>query len=498
MRKIIRIFLGSSITEFAIERKDIENFIYNISDEFEENYDIKIKPLLCENLDNAYSKIRAQEIINDKVRQSDFCFFIFFTKAGTYTEEEFEVARKKFEESGKPKIYTYFKVLGDKKAEDSLLKFKEKLDKVFEHYYGTFDHIDTIKLRILLVLKLQEMSFADVDIRNGNCIVDGKSVMSLDNVSEFANNGRLNLLENNLREMEDYLKEIKGKLDKNDSDFQEFDRAKREIINLESNIRTLQKRIFKVSLHMIQNLTSAEMSERQKKAYRFFEKGDLYEAVEELPSDMIMNDFMKSEQLYLGAIEDAARKCIKEQLLAINLLMQNVEVSSATEQKIIERYKLIIPIIKKYLIEIDAMYDYMMFLDNNEFVDDKEELLKVAKDLFEIYDANPSFRKLYSMYDTCNIIAENLNDNDPHINYYSSMAIKSLFEFLQNTEDKTSFSFAFDCMRVAELPEISDDKSIRLYNTAISVFKKFANSSMAQKQIEFCKQQIEYILKNKK
>lgn len=70
MRKVIKIFLGSSIVEFKYERMDIENFIRNVSDKFEENYDIKIQPLLCKNLDDACSKIRKQEIINENVRDS--------------------------------------------------------------------------------------------------------------------------------------------------------------------------------------------------------------------------------------------------------------------------------------------------------------------------------------------------------------------------------------------------------------------------------------------
>jgi hypothetical protein len=113
MKKKIKIFLGSSIVEFKKERQEIENFIYRLSDDFEDRYDISVKPLLCESFDEAYSEIRKQEEYNEKVRSSDLCFFIFFTKAGEYTREEFEVARKKFAESGKPKIYTYFKVLGD-------------------------------------------------------------------------------------------------------------------------------------------------------------------------------------------------------------------------------------------------------------------------------------------------------------------------------------------------------------------------------------------------
>ena len=141
--------MASSIVQFANERMSIENFIRNVSDKFEENYDIKLQPLLCENFDDAYSEIRKQEEYNEKIRDSELCFFIFFTKAGKYTKEEFEVARKKFEETGKPKIYTYFKTVKDEHIEQSLYDFMNELDKTFGHYYGTFEHIDTVKLRIL-------------------------------------------------------------------------------------------------------------------------------------------------------------------------------------------------------------------------------------------------------------------------------------------------------------------------------------------------------------
>lgn len=166
MRKI-KIFIGSSIVEFANERMMIENFIRNISDQFEEKYDVKIQPLLCENFDDAYSITRKQEEYNEKIRSSELCFFIFFTKAGKYTREEFEVARKKFEETGKPKIYTYFKVVKENSVEQSLTDFMDELDKTFGHYYSTFEHIDTVKLRILLSLKFQEMDFVEISSSNG-------------------------------------------------------------------------------------------------------------------------------------------------------------------------------------------------------------------------------------------------------------------------------------------------------------------------------------------
>ena len=54
--KKIKIFLASSITEFAEERNALELFIRNVSDEFEEKYDTKIIPLRCENIDPCMCK----------------------------------------------------------------------------------------------------------------------------------------------------------------------------------------------------------------------------------------------------------------------------------------------------------------------------------------------------------------------------------------------------------------------------------------------------------
>ena len=83
--KKINIFLASSIVEFAQERMAIENFIRNVSDSFEDNYNVKLQPLLCENLDDAYTLVRKQEEYNQKIRESDFCFFIFFRNTTIYT-----------------------------------------------------------------------------------------------------------------------------------------------------------------------------------------------------------------------------------------------------------------------------------------------------------------------------------------------------------------------------------------------------------------------------
>ena len=74
-KKKIKIFIGSSITEFEGERKDLELFMRRISDDFEDTYDIKLQPLLCEDEDTAMTKERKQDVFNNLVRGSDMCFF---------------------------------------------------------------------------------------------------------------------------------------------------------------------------------------------------------------------------------------------------------------------------------------------------------------------------------------------------------------------------------------------------------------------------------------
>lgn len=246
MRKIINIFLASSITEFHVERMEIENFIRNVSDKFETHYDIKIQPWLCENFDDAVARTRKQDEFNEKIRESELCFFLFFTDVGKYTEEEFNTARKSFLQSGKPKIYTYFKQANGETVKESIKDFMKMLDESIGHFYGNFDHLDTVKLRILLSLKLEEMDFLEVKVEDGSCVVDGQKVLSLKNVSEFANNQLLKDFSAELAEVEKEYYDQKKKYIPGESD-EETSRRYCEIAtkrqNLLNNIEELQKSI---------------------------------------------------------------------------------------------------------------------------------------------------------------------------------------------------------------------------------------------------------------
>ena len=87
---------------------------------------------------------------NRAIRDCDIFVCLFFTKAGKFAEEEFDTAHRLFIDSGKPRIYTYFKnadiKTGNARKEDfnSLWAFQDKLSKL-GHFYSVYDNIEHLK-----------------------------------------------------------------------------------------------------------------------------------------------------------------------------------------------------------------------------------------------------------------------------------------------------------------------------------------------------------------
>lgn len=465
MKRIIRIFLASSIVEFSNERMGIENFIRNISDKFEENYDVKIQPLLCENFDDAYSKIRKQEEYNEKIRNSDLCFFIFFTKAGEYTREEFEVARKKFEETGKPKIYTYFKVIKDETAEQSLYDFMDELDKIFGHYYGTFEHIDTVKLRILLNLKLQEMDFLEIKVDGDTCVVDGKKTLSLENVSEFANNSIFQELKAELYEIEDSYFNLKTKYTKDEcsqNEEREYIEIASKRQNLIDAIEDIQKNIFNMSFRMCQDEARGEITLRQKEAYRLFEAGDLEGANNILNFAEIENDYLRDIAIMESNMRKRSEIFIRETKTKIDILKTMTKLATRFTE-IEELYDKLLLVILKFDIEIDTLFDYGGFLyEQNRY----NKALEVGKQLEKNY-----------------INHKNKFDDTNKAHFYHGMATLCADLYSKKAEAEKYYIKSIEiCEKLAENnPQNFKAYLAKIYNDVAIYYKDYGQHRKAEK-----------------
>ena len=102
-----------------------------------------------ENFLDAMSETRLQDEYNKAIRACDIFVCLFFTKTGKFTEEEFDIAHRQFKDTGKPRIYTFFKnadiKTGSARKEDlnSLWEFQEKAGaaRALLHHYDNIEHL---------------------------------------------------------------------------------------------------------------------------------------------------------------------------------------------------------------------------------------------------------------------------------------------------------------------------------------------------------------------
>ena len=126
--KIVKVFLGSSITELKEERGDISSIGDDISNLFSQD-NIAVRFVKCENLHTGNIGIDDQLAIDQKLRGCELSLFLFRAKAGKWTVHEFEVARALQKE--KPhRIFVYFLRTPDEiEKDDGLTAFQQCLNK---------------------------------------------------------------------------------------------------------------------------------------------------------------------------------------------------------------------------------------------------------------------------------------------------------------------------------------------------------------------------------
>ena len=146
----IKLFLASSIEEFREERLELRAFIESLNKIFRPN-DVCFELTVCEDMSNAMAKDRKQEKYNAEIRSAQYFFLLLGSEVGNYTQEEFDVALKAFQNSGTPKIYTYcLQPEGMGPPRESVQNLRERMDREHGHVYSTVTHSDSVKMNVLL------------------------------------------------------------------------------------------------------------------------------------------------------------------------------------------------------------------------------------------------------------------------------------------------------------------------------------------------------------
>lgn len=107
--KVKKIFLASS----SELRADRDQFRIAVSDKSnllaDQGSDLSFRVVVWENFVDAMSLTRLQDEYNKAIGECDLFVMLYHSKVGKYTEEEFDTARRLFQDNGRPKVYTYCK-----------------------------------------------------------------------------------------------------------------------------------------------------------------------------------------------------------------------------------------------------------------------------------------------------------------------------------------------------------------------------------------------------
>ncbi len=147
--KTVRIFLASS-AELREDRDAFDLYFRQQNDQLRKQ-GLYLEIVRWENFLDAMSSTRLQDEYNKAILSCDIFVSLFMTKTGKYTEEEFDLAFKTFQATGKPQVYTYFKkstVSTSASHRDDLLSlwdFQKKLVEKHQHFFSEYDSIEGLK-----------------------------------------------------------------------------------------------------------------------------------------------------------------------------------------------------------------------------------------------------------------------------------------------------------------------------------------------------------------
>ena len=148
MCRPINIFLGSSIVELKDERKDLSR---EISEDFEHllrKDNINVHFVKCENNHSGNDGSRDQDYYNQLLKDCEYSVFLFKTRLGTRTAEEFSIARE-LQKTKKHVIFVYFLHTPEETKEPRLKDFRDGLDIEWEECETISDVRNSLTLGLL-------------------------------------------------------------------------------------------------------------------------------------------------------------------------------------------------------------------------------------------------------------------------------------------------------------------------------------------------------------
>ena len=371
-----------------------------------------------------FSILNANEMTENELKEhvadSDLSFFLFFEDVSDYMRSCFDIFFESFKKTDKPKIVTYFKYTeSPNDMTDAVREFSQMLGNELRHYYNNYNSIDTLKLGILMQIKVMRLDASQITISDDGMIcLNGQPVADTSKIPMFEFNDRLNELKSRYDELTKEwgrLRTLRMDDPNNEELYFEFSRVATERDDTKKALREFEDLLLKTSEELAAK--KGEMSPRQAEAYRLLEMGDVDGACEILPLDELFDDISHNELLADNAI-DRLETNVEElatRITALNMKGLNNDTVAEIRRIYEEIYD---TFCDTRNIGWSKLYDYASFLEDQN---DYTKAIKVAEKLNWYYsdpDNKVDEYDLGSLYNLLGMLYKAQNRSEEAEEYY--------------------------------------------------------------------------------
>ena len=469
--KNIKIFLVPSSDAVMGDMTEVRNFFRQLNEMY---FDSGIN----------FSILNANEMTEDELEEhvadSDLSFFLFFEDVSDDMRSCFDIFFESFKKTDKPKIVTYFKYTeSPNDMTEAVREFSQMLGNELKHYYNNYNSIDTLKLGILMQIKVMRLDASQITISDDGMIcLNGQPVADTSKIPMFEFNDRLNELKSRYDELTKEwgrLRTLRMDDPNNEELYFEFSRVATERDDTKKALREFEDLLLKTSEELAAK--KGEMSPRQAEAYRLLEMGDVDGACEILPLDELLEDIRRNRRFAKNAtapletnVEELATR-----ITALNMKGLNNDTVAEIRRIYEEIYD---TFCDTRNIGWSKLHDYASFLrDQNDYA----QAIKVAEKLNWYYsdpDNKADEYDLGSLYNLLGILYKARNQPD-NAEKCSLAAIEIMKRLAEKNADayEPDLAMSYNNAGIFYKKQGQPDKAEKYYLAAIEIYKRLVKKN---------------------
>ena len=430
-----------------------------------------------------FSILNANEMTENELKEhvadSDLSFFLFFEDVSDDMRSCFDIFFESFKKTDKPKIVTYFKYTeSPNDMTEAVREFSQMLGNELRHYYNNYNSIDTLKLGILMQIKVMRLDASQITISDDGMIcLNGQPVADTSKIPMFEFNDRLNELKSRYDELTKEwgrLRTLRMDDPNNEELYFEFSRVATERDDTKKALREFEDLLLKTSEELAAK--KGEMSPRQAEAYRLLEMGDVDGACEILPLDELFDDISHNELLADNAIDRLETNVdeLATRITALNMKGLNKDIVA----EIRRIYEKIYDLCRNKHVGWSKLYDYAAFLYNQN---DYAKAIEVAEKLNWYYsdpDNKVDEYDLGSLYNLLGLLYEAQNRSEEAEEYYLA-AIEIMKRLVKKNADayEPDLAASYNSAGIFYKKQGQFEKAEKYYLAAIEIMKRLVEKN---------------------